>query len=100
MSLQAYFHSAISSFEKSSGILKNLNNIILTFTKYNEIRSGFLLLINYIKEKYEVPMVFISSGIDIPVNTTQLCKDVYSADDAMKKVQMIKSVLPSFKVIW
>lgn len=83
-----------------SGILKNLNNIILTFTKYKEIRSGFLLLINYIKEKYEVPMVFISSGIDIPVNTTQLCKDVYSADDAMKKVQMIKSVLPSFKVIW
>ena len=61
-------------------------DIKLDYEKFKEIKNLFDNVFITLRVMYEIPMLFIESGLDIPVDTTILTEGVTTREDAELKI--------------
>lgn len=58
----------------------------VTYEVYLEVKDVFNKFWEVLEKEYEIPMLFIKSGLPIPVNTESYIKDIATAEEAEMKI--------------
>ena len=71
-----------------SGFLED-NDKSLTFSKYLDIKDKFDSFFKSLNALYEIPMLFVKSGLPIPVDTGLFTKEVFTPEQAKQAISRL-----------